>query len=472
MTIKSVIDAHFSSDVDVLVVGGGAAGLVAALSARELGADVVVLERDPLARGSTALSSGLVPAAGTRLQREADVQDSPTQLAADIQKKCGGLADCAVVDALASVIGPTIDWLSEEHRVPFVLVDGFTYPGHSVRRMHGLPRRTGHEMMDHLYRATVESGADVLTSVKVDALYTDGKSIRGVHVVRPDGSSEDIACKAIVLACCGFGGNPDMVREYIPDIAAAVFLGHQGNEGHGILWGKALGADLRHMGAFQGHGSVAVPYNIGITWAIMVSGGIQVNVLGQRFANEHRGYSEQAVDVLRQPGAVAFVIYDAHCHQVAMGFDHYREAVLAGAVHVAATAQGLAQRLDLPAESLESSLAQVESYVAGTAADPLGRNFMGQRMLFPPFHAVRVTGGLYHTQGGLRTDAEGRIQGPQGATLSNFFAAGGTACGVSGPADAGYLAGNGLLAAIGLGFLSGRAAARIAAPKQLPVSQP
>ena len=155
-----------------------------------------------------------------------------------------------------------------------------------------------------------------------------------------------------------------------------------------------------------------------------------------------------------------------------MGFDHYREAVLAGAVHVAATAQELAQRLDLPAESLESSLAQVESYVAGTAADPLGRNFMGQRMLVPPFHAVRVTGGLYHTQGGLRTDAEGRVQGPQGATLSNFFAAGGTACGVSGPADAGYLAGNGLLAAIGLGFLSGRAAARIAAPKQLPVSQP
>jgi fumarate reductase flavoprotein subunit len=63
----------------------------------------------------------------------------------------------------------------------------------------------------------------------------------------------------------------------------------------------------------------------------------------------------------------------------------------------------------------------------------------------------------------LRVDGEGRVQGLAGATLSNLFAAGGTACGVSGPADAGYLAGNGLLAAIGLGFLSGRAAARIAA---------
>ena len=461
MTIKSVDDARFDGQAQVLIVGAGAAGLVAAISARELGAEVIVLERDALPRGSTALSSGLLPAAGTQLQREAGVQDSPAQLAADIQKKCDGQADEVVVDALSTVIGPVIDWLSVSHGVPFVLVDGFAYPGHSVRRMHGLPRRTGQEMMDHLHRAAEAAGADILTSVKVDALYWNGSRICGVHVVRPDGSGEDIACSALILACSGFGGNAAMVGEYLPGIGNAVFLGHHGNEGHGIEWGKALGAELRHMGAFQGHGSVAIPHNIGITWAIMVSGGIQVNTLGQRFANEHRGYSEQAADVLRQPGAVAFDIFDARCHQVAMGFDHYREAFKAGAVRLAATLPELEQQLDLAPGSLEKTMQLVNTYAAGTASDPLGRDFTKQPTLVPPYHAVRVTGGLYHTQGGLRVDAEGRVLGAQGPILSNLFAAGGTACGVSGSADAGYLAGNGLLSAIGLGFLSGQAAARL-----------
>jgi len=457
-----VSSAHFESEAEVLVIGSGAAGLVAALSARESGAEVVVLERDPVPRGSTALSSGLLPAAGTRFQHQAGVKDSPSQLAADIQKKSDGLADQVLVDALSSIVGPTIDWLYEHHQVPFVLVDGFTYPGHSVQRMHGLPQRTGQELMDHLYRAAVDAGAHILTSAKVNAVYSDGSSICGVHIERPDGSGEDIACKSMVLACCGFGGNPAMVREYIPAITGAVFLGHQGNEGHGILWGKELGAELRHMGAFQGHGSVAVPHNIGITWAIMVSGGIQVNALGERFANEHRGYSEQAVDVLRQPGAIAFDVFDGHCHQVAMGFDHYREAVKAGALKIAPSVELLEKELDLPAGSLESTMTKVASYSTGGASDPLGRNFLGQRLLEPAYYGIKVTGGLYHTQGGLRVNAVGRVMGSQGPTLSNLFAAGGTACGVSGPADMGYLAGNGLLSAIGLGFLSGREAARIA----------
>jgi fumarate reductase flavoprotein subunit len=464
MTLLSFASARPEIETDVLVIGAGAAGLVAALSAREGGAEVVMLERDPLPRGSTALSSGLVAAAGTRLQQEAGVHDTPALLAADIQAKCGGLADPAIVDALCEVIGPTIDWLCAEHRVPFVLVDGFSYPGQSVRRMHGLPQRTGAEMMDHLHAAAERAGVEIVTSALVDALYRDDDGrMRGVRLRRPDGTTEDVGCRSLVLACSGFGGNAEMVRQHIPGMTAAVFLGHQGNQGHAMQWGEALGARLQHMGAFQGHGSVAVPYNIGITWALMVSGAIQVNRLGQRFANEHRGYSEQAADVLRQPGAIAFDIYDERCQRVALGFDHYREAVKAGAIRTAASAGELEQLLGLPAGALVETLGQVERFAAG-APDPLGRDFTTQPPLAPPYYAVRVTGGLYHTQGGLAVDGEGRVLGADGPVAPNLFAAGGAACGVSGPADWGYLAGNGLLAAIGLGRLAGSAAARASQP--------
>jgi fumarate reductase flavoprotein subunit len=461
MSLRPATEAHFGIETDVAVIGAGCAGLIAALAAREFGAEVAVFERDPLPRGSTALSSGLIPAAGTRLQKEAGIADSPERHADDIRNKAHNEVDEVVVRAVTTAVGSTIDWLMERHAVPFVLDKNFLYPGFSAPRMHGTPNRRGEELMDHLYRAAIEASVDVLTEARAECLYHDAGCVRGLRIARPDGSGEDVACKALVLACCGFGGNRAMVRQYIPVIAEAPFLGHAGNEGHGILWGEALGGELRQMGAFQGHGSVAIPHNMGISWAALTSGGIQVNVLGERFANEHRGYSEQAVDVLRQPGGFAFDIYDERCHQVTLGWGHYRDAVAAGVLRSGATATALAATLGLPLGALERTLASVASFAAG-GTDPFGRDFTTQPALKPPYYAVKVTGGLYHTQGGLAVDGEGRVKRRAGGVLPNLFAAGGAACGVSGSADWGYLAGNGLLTAVALGRLAGTAAARLA----------
>ena len=84
--------------------------------------------------------------------------------------------------------------------------------------------------------------------------------------------------------------------------------------------------------------------------------------------------------------------------------------------------------------------------------------------LGPPFHAVRVTGALFHTQGGLAVDAEARVQRADGSVFPNLLAAGGAARGVSGNAVWGYLSGNGLLSAVAGGWIAARAAAaRLAA---------
>ena len=460
MSLKPVSEASFGIETDVAIIGAGCAGLIASLAARERGAQVVVFERDPLPRGSTALSSGLIPAAGSRLQREAGIVDSPELLADDIRKKARNEVDEVVVQAVTTAVGPTVDWLMDRHAIPFVVDKSFLYPGFSAPRMHGTPNRRGEELMDHLHRAAIDAGADVLTDARVECLYHDAEQVRGLRIVRPDGSGEDVACKALVLACCGFGGNPAMLRQYIPVIADAPFLGHAGNEGDGIRWGEALGGELRQMGAFQGHGSIAIPHNMGISWATMMSGGIQVNALGERFANEHRGYSEQAVDVLQQPGGFAFDIYDERCHQVTFGWGHYRDAVDAGVLRSGATATALAATLGLPPGALELTLEDVASFVAGGTVS-FGRDFTTKPALKPPYYAVKVTGGLYHTQGGLAVDGEGRVKKRAGGVLPNLFAAGGAACGVSGSADWGYLAGNGLLTAVALGRLAGAAAAKL-----------
>ena len=111
MNSATNIDTEFEAAVPVIIVGGGACGLVAALTLADAGINSLVLERDALPSGSTALSSGMIPACATNLQRTAGVKDSVEILIHDIQAKAKGQADPAVVRAVAEVSGPTVEWL-------------------------------------------------------------------------------------------------------------------------------------------------------------------------------------------------------------------------------------------------------------------------------------------------------------------------------------------------------------------------
>ena len=90
---------------------------------------------------------------------------------------------------------------------------------------------------------------------------------------------------------------------------------------------------------------------------------------------------------------------------------------------------------------------------------PFGRNFEHTSVLKgPPYYGVKVTGALFHTQGGLVVDKHARVLNKNGDRLPNLFAGGGSARGISGPSDSGYMAGNGLLTATTFGRLAGEAA--------------
>ncbi len=445
-------DGGFTLEVETLIIGAGACGMVAALAAQEAGQEVLVLEADPVPAGSTALSAGLIPAAGTSFQRAAGIDDDAARFAADIQAKAKDENDPDLVTALARGAAPAIDWLAERFDLPFSVVTDFDYPGHSRRRMHGLPSRAGAELIDRLRATCEDRGIDIICERRAEILYHDGRRVTGVQATLPDGSTERIGCAKLILACNGFGGNRDLVGAHMPLIEKAVWFGHDGNRGEAVLWADGLGAKTRHLGAYQGHGNVAHPHGILITWATITQGGVQVNRDGQRFWDESQGYSEAARAVLAQPRGVAFTIFDARIAGIARQFEDFKQAEAQGAIRTADTLTELAEVLDLPEQALQDTLKAIPT--GGT--DSFGRTF-GATPLSPPFAAVRVTGALFHTQGGLETQGDGLVRHRDGGTFVNLYAAGGAACGVSGKSDSGYLSGNGLLAAVVLGRSAGAA---------------
>jgi len=455
----------FEVSVDILIIGAGACGLVAGLTAQQDSPEntsILLLERDRSPSGSTSLSSGFMPAAGTWLQREQGIEDSAELLRHDLQKKAKGRAHEPLASAVAAASGPVVEWLASEHGLPFILIDGFLYPGHSVLRMHAMPQKTGAALQAALLEAAGRCDLPIATGQKAEILYRaeDGR-ISGVGVRTEDGQLEQVGCEVLILACNGYGGNKALVEKHIPEVADAVYFGHAGNQGEAVIWGEKLGANLADMTGYQGHGSVAWPHGALISWALMMEGGVLINKKGARFSNEHEGYSEQAARVMAQPDQTAFVLFDERLLTLGRSFPDFVEAETAGAVISADSADALAGRLKIPASQLQQTLAEMAAFQAGKTADPLGRDFTGQPVLTAPYHAIQVTGALFHTQGGLDIDTDARVLDKAGAPLPNLLAAGGAARGVSGPDVSGYLSGNGLLTALTLGRIAGQQAARM-----------
>ena len=142
-------------------------------------------------------------------------------------------------------------------------------------------------------------------------------------------------------------------------------------------------------------------------------------------------------------------------------FNDYMQALAAGAVIEAATAEDLARMTGLPATALSATLDEVTALTNSGGTDSFGRTFKGKPPLAPPYKAAKVTGALFHTQGGLVVDRDARVLKADGTPFPNLFAGGGAARGISGPDATGYIAGNGLLTATTFGKLAGREAARM-----------
>ncbi|MBM3395539.1 MAG: FAD-dependent oxidoreductase [Betaproteobacteria bacterium] len=461
MSVVKYDGRRFETHIPVLIVGAGACGSIAALSAQGRGVEVLLLERDAKASGNTALSGGQIPAGGTSLQRSAGLMDdTPELLFKDLVDKSRGGCDVALARLIAHAAGPTVEWLAQRHGIPITPILDFQYPGHSRPHMHATPSRAGAELLSAMLAALDREGIALVTSAQVCELYADDdKRIRAARVRRPDGAVEEISCDALILACNGFGGDKAMLERYIPAATELFYEGHAGNQGDAVRWGEALGASIKDMGAFQGHGALAWPAAVHLSWPTVTEGGFHVNNTGRRFCNENTGYSEHALRVHRQPGHQAWAIWDGRCEAIAIRQHSHQQAVESGCVRRCESITALAAVIGCEAAALERSIGDVAACAAGLRKEEFGRDFTHKPSLCPPYYVSKIVGALTHTQGGLEIDTLCRVLDRSGRPLPNLFAGGGAARGLSGPADWGYLSGSGLLMATVTGRLAGEAAA-------------
>jgi len=448
-----------TAGVDVVVAGAGGAGLVAALRAARAGASVAVFEvSESFRRGNnTSMSTAMIPAAGSRWQKEAGIPDSAEIFKADIERKTKGHADPVTVGALVDVAPKLVEWLADEVGLPLELVTDFVYPGHTHPRQHSLPDRAGASLLGHLLARIEQSPAiDLISPMRLRSVEVDGSGVVAAILEDPSGTTEAVQTASVVLATGGFGANPRLVSEYIPEISGGLYYGGDGCSGDALLIGQELDASTGFLDAYQGHGSVAVPHNVLVTWATVMHGAVIVNSAARRFDDETTGYSEFARRVLDEPGGVAWLLLDQRIDELCRPFKDYQDLLEQGGVRWATGLDELSSATGLPEGALSETLLEVQRLSEASEPDRFGRDSFSE--LTWPIGWVRITGALFHTQGGLLVDRHARVQ-RDGRPLLGLYAAGGAAAGISGHGAAGYLAGNGLLAALGLGFIAGDHAA-------------
>jgi fumarate reductase flavoprotein subunit len=447
--------------VDAVVVGGGLAGFCAAISAAEHGAEVVLLEKLAIPGGSTSLSGGFFAFAETDMQKGAGIDDSAQALEHDLIEVGEHKNDLRLVRAYADQQAEHYRWLVD-HGVRFTDVE--LSSGQSAARSH---RADPGEVITVLRRSARRLEVAERYECPVERLALDSSgAVRGISLA---GGEEIRVRGGVVLASGGFARNKTMLEKYAPLQKEAIPIGAPGNVGDGITMALQAGARLidtefikgtfgtHAFRSWDGQGILLTYYR----------GAIIVNGLGRRFVDESLGYKLLGDACLRQPGAIAYQVFDNTVHGKSSPgvplFDSHamREK---GLLVSAPTLEELAGKVGIDPAALRQSVDSYNSAIgSGGTRDEFGREYLcfnaGQLvpLVEPPFFAFPSTTALLATYCGLMVDPEAHVLDGTGAAIAGLFAAGELTGGFHG---AGYMTGSSLGKASLFGRRAGANAAR------------
>lgn len=459
-------------NADVIVVGGGGAGLAAAVSAEKNGASVILLEKLDILGGSTNVSEGALNAVDEKRQKAQGIEDSVENFIKQTYEGGHKVGNMELIRFMCENSMAAVEWM-ESLGIQFKDEVG-TATGALFQRSHYPSTPSGNSYI-RVFEDYVRSHEKMLLLTGTTAhslIYEDGK-VKGVNAVGKHGENVTLtANKGVILATGGFGANKKLLKEYNTGVWSHVDVTTLGctnmapcATGSGIEMASAIGADVVGMSDIQLH-PCGTP-GTGLMENIRTSGRnrIFVNTMGDRFVNEGAARDKLAQAIFDQEGQTYWIVVNSIRYPSRDFVDRngasIQNMVAQGVVIEANSLEELAEKTGMQADKLKAAVDNYNAVVRGEKEDALGfqaNNKADKEMTEGPWYACKKVPTVHHTMGGIKINANTEVLDKEGNIISGLYAAGEVTGGIHG---SNRLGGNAIADCMTFGKKAGEMAANV-----------
>jgi fumarate reductase flavoprotein subunit len=429
---------------DVICVGAGSAGLPLAIRAAQNGARVLQVEADNRIGGTLHWSSGQIAAAGTRLQKEHGVTDTPEEHFADAQHIANGQIDPVVLKLFVDNAADTIDWLMDLGFKPAAgtPVVGEAHEAYSKRR-YLWGDNAALSILDVLrpvHEKLVAAGKiDLLLEHRLSSLITDDAgAVKGINVDNGNNKITQLYGSSVVLACGGYAAGVEMWNKLNPEIPLASHC-NPFSLGDGIKAAQDLDAIVdgteKFLCTFAGYLEnpndptsaefLALSPKSRNIWEIFVDN------QGKRFMTEdHQSIDYRERALLNQPEMKMNIVFDSDILEnsaplTLLDPDVYRAKFGYHPNFIKAnTIEELAEGLGCQVSALTTTIQNYNASVEQKKDKEFNKFFLIRKIENPPFYGIKAMGVTVLSPAGLAVDADLRVIKQGGNTIPNLYAAG------------------------------------------------